>query len=670
MTSRRLAHGLWPLAALVALLASCADSLFDDDASAVVTVVVTPDGTDLRIGRRMQLRAFGLDASGAYRPRRPVQWSSDQPAIATVDDSGTVTGVGEGLATISATIDGVKGEARVLAGPAPRLALTRDSVAFEGRAGEADPPSDTVGIRNLGGLTLLGLIVSAIRYDFGAADWLMASIDSSTAPATLTLTARTAGVTTAGTYRAAVSVAAVDADSSPRAVQVTLRITPAPAATAEVAEGDGQSATANTPVAIPPAVRVRDQFDNLVPHVAVTFSVIGGGGSVTGGSTTTDGTGVARVDSWTLGSTTGTNTLQASVAGGSVGPVTFTAEAVSPDAGEILSNSLVDAAGPITASAGSSVSTVTVTVRDGDGNPLSGRSVTIAVSPTTGNTVTQPTATTDANGRTTGSWYSTKAELKTVSAAIVDVGTITQTDNVTVHPDSPSLISKASADPQTAVTGNALSTSPSVLVTDEFSNPVSGVSVTFAVTLGGGTATETSQTTNSSGIATVTSWTVRASGAGDDLGRTLNTLRASMLSGTVSTDFTGYAIYSYASHIHPMWARSYTGTSGSSTTACTACHGASSGSSGLELGSTSPTTTRGELYDVTAVCNGSFKRIPIGTGTTAVNNSVLMRTLDNTMSSFNPIIANCDAMPVSTNLWPDGVRDTVRAWVKNGSPAN
>ena len=56
--------------------------------------------------------------------------------------------------------------------------------------------------------------------------------------------------------------------------------------------------------------------------------------------------------------------------------------------------------------------------------------------------------------------------------------------------------------------GAAVGTPPSVLVTDALGHPVQGVSVTFAVTGGGGSATGTSAVTNVSGIATVGSWTL------------------------------------------------------------------------------------------------------------------------------------------------------------------
>ncbi len=64
---------------------------------------------------------------------------------------------------------------------------------------------------------------------------------------------------------------------------------------------------------------------------------------------------------------------------------------------------------------------------------------------------------------------------------------------------------------QTARPGTAVANPPSMMVTDAAGFPVPGVSVTFAVATGGGTATGGTATTNSAGIAAVGSWTLGAS---------------------------------------------------------------------------------------------------------------------------------------------------------------
>ncbi|HEX6750713.1 MAG TPA: Ig-like domain-containing protein, partial [Longimicrobium sp.] len=71
--------------------------------------------------------------------------------------------------------------------------------------------------------------------------------------------------------------------------------------------GDNQTVTAGTAVPIKPKVHITDQYGNVVATgTTVTFTP-SAGGSVTGGTTSTDGSGDAEVGSWTLAA--GANTL-------------------------------------------------------------------------------------------------------------------------------------------------------------------------------------------------------------------------------------------------------------------------------------------------------------------------------------------------------------------------
>lgn len=100
-----------------------------------------------------------------------------------------------------------------------------------------------------------------------------------------------------------------------------------PAASVASLEGDGQSATASTPVAITPTVRVVDAHGNPVPGVGLTFVVTAGGGGAGATAQTTDANGSASVGSWTMGASPGANTLTATVEGVGIAgnPVSFTA---------------------------------------------------------------------------------------------------------------------------------------------------------------------------------------------------------------------------------------------------------------------------------------------------------------------------------------------------------
>jgi hypothetical protein len=81
----------------------------------------------------------------------------------------------------------------------------------------------------------------------------------------------------------------------------TALITVSSASGMTINAGHQQTALVGATVATAPSVVVRDQNGNPMSNVSVTFSVTGGGGSATGLTTTTDGSGVATVGSWTLG---------------------------------------------------------------------------------------------------------------------------------------------------------------------------------------------------------------------------------------------------------------------------------------------------------------------------------------------------------------------------------
>lgn len=187
--------------------------------------------------------------------------------------------------------------------------------------------------------------------------------------------------------------------------------------------GNSQSAVAGTAVTTLPSVIVKDENNDPVIGVSVTFEVASGGGSITGGTATTGPDGIATVGSWTLGTTAGTNTLTATSGSLTGSPVTFTA-----------------------------------------------------------------------------------------------TGTAGAATQIAIH----------AGNGQSATIGTAVTTPPSVIVKDANGNPVSGVPVTFSVSLGGGTVSPTSSvSTDASGIAAVTSWTLGSTAGTNSLIATSGTLTGS-----------------------------------------------------------------------------------------------------------------------------------------------
>src|SRR5688572_19835676 len=83
-----------------------------------------------------------------------------------------------------------------------------------------------------------------------------------------------------------------------------------------VSGSDGQSAVVGRPVTNPPAVLVKSTQGRPLEGVVVTFAVASGGGTVSPATATTNASGIAAVNAWTLGTTAGENRLTATPAAG------------------------------------------------------------------------------------------------------------------------------------------------------------------------------------------------------------------------------------------------------------------------------------------------------------------------------------------------------------------
>ena len=160
------------------------------------------------------------------------------------------------------------------------------------------------------------------------------------------------------------------------AVSTPFTLTAGAATQIAVHLGNGQSATAGTAVATAPSVIVKDANNNVVSGVSVTFAVATGGGSATGLTTTTNGSGIATVGSWTLGATAGSNTLTATSGTLTGSPVTFTATGAG--AADAARSTLTPTSASITAN-GITTQVLTVTAKDVNGNNLSTGGITVTI---------------------------------------------------------------------------------------------------------------------------------------------------------------------------------------------------------------------------------------------------------------------------------------------------
>src|SRR5437016_6573216 len=115
----------------------------------IAEVQVAPPSVTIRIGERSGLLATAFDRAGNVIPTARVIWSSNNVAVARVDNNGTVTGIGGGVAIIEARVGARKGTAAVqvvgsppaaaAANPAPQPAAPAHPTGEPAGAPGADP---------------------------------------------------------------------------------------------------------------------------------------------------------------------------------------------------------------------------------------------------------------------------------------------------------------------------------------------------------------------------------------------------------------------------------------------------------------------------------------------------------------------------------------------------
>ena len=262
--------------------------------------------------------------------------------------------------------------------------------------------------------------------------------------------------------------------------------------------GNNQSALINQTLANPFVVEARDQANQDLPGVIVNFAVTAGGGSISIATAATDAIGRAQTR-LTLGQTPGTNTVRATSAGVST-PVDFTAT------GETrIATSLAKISGDNQSVVinGTLANPFVAEVQDRLGNALPGVTVNFAVTAGSGS-VSNATGITDSNGRagttlTVGSTIGTNTVRSTVS------GISTPVDfNATALEQLATTLAKISGDNQIGVISESLTNPFVVEVRDQIGNGMPGVTVDFAVTVGGGSVSNATDTTDSNGRADTT----------------------------------------------------------------------------------------------------------------------------------------------------------------------
>lgn len=154
--------------------------------------------------------------------------------------------------------------------------------------------------------------------------------------------------------------------------------------------------------------------------------------------------------------------------------------------------------------------TLRVRVTDDDGEPLGGVEVSWAVT-AGGGTLATATSTTDGDGVAVNSWTLGATEgQQTVTASVPGANTATFT--ATAGPRTPLLLQRTAGNTQVGLPGDPVLTPVKVRVLDANGLPLPGVTVTWTVVSGGGTATPATSLTNQLGEAS-TVWRFGGPGA-------------------------------------------------------------------------------------------------------------------------------------------------------------
>jgi len=239
------------------------------------------------------------------------------------------------------------------------------------------------------------------------------------------------------------------------------------------------------------AALVKDQFGDTLPGAVVAWST-GNAAAVTvsaSGLATAVANGTAQV---TVTSGSASHAVTVTVAQAPAALVRVSGDGQTGLVGQALAQPLV------------------VRVDDANAHPIQGVTVTFTATTGSGSFGTA-TTTTGSNGQAQTAWTLGTAAVGAQSAAAVATGLAGSPVSFGATGTGTAILSVYAGANQTGLVGYALNVRPAVRLTDMGGTPQAGVSVTFAVASGGGSATGTTVTTNGDGVAQVASWSVGSS---------------------------------------------------------------------------------------------------------------------------------------------------------------
>ena len=300
---------------------------------------------------------------------------------------------------------------------------------------------------------------------------------------------------------------------------------PAKPASIKLLAGDGQVGTVGELLPTAPTFGVYDAGGNPLSGVKFTVSVVSGDGRVSSVPGRTS-RGPTSVGVWNLGPHTGVNELTVTVSG--LAPIKITATANAGSAARIASSS------PVTFSArvGDAAPSVTARVLDTFDNPVTGASVSVALS---GGGSASPTLVSDADGNVTVSdWI--LSHVAGSNVLTLSSGTARLAVTANLSPADPTQLVVIDGDKQSALAGTTLQ--PIHLrLEDRFGNGVPNQTVALNVSAGSGTLAAAGAMSAADGFVTLPEWTLGRTALPQSVHAAFGTVASVDLSAAVQSDY-------------------------------------------------------------------------------------------------------------------------------------
>ena len=280
----------------------------------------------------------------------------------------------------------------------------------------------------------------------------------------------------------------VRADTNPTVIEsMTVKVISVPHRLV-IVSGNDQHGLTGTHLSSPFVVRVENINNYALPGKWVTFSIISGGGSVSTTTAWTDSRGEAQT-TFTLGAVAGKSVVEVRVR--DVLPVHFRATAVAVPEKLLISSGTDQIGFPNTRLA----APLAVQVIDNNGHGVENVMVTFRVTEGSGR-VLPVRVRTDKNGFATTDFIPNAPGTAIVEASADALSPVTFTVQVG---DAPDKVLPVSGSNQDGAPGSRLAKPFVVEVRDVNAEPVVGITVTFAVTAGGGRVSTATATTDANG---------------------------------------------------------------------------------------------------------------------------------------------------------------------------